>query len=229
MRILVVEDDVPVATFLRKGLEAECYAVDVANDGEQARALLDDVDYDLTILDLNLPKVDGLTVLRQVRPIRPNLPVLILTSRGRIEEKVHGLDIGADDYLSKPFSFTELSARVRALLRRRQAGTDSILQVGDLILDRVRRKVERAGKRIDLTAKEFTLLEYLMRNEDRTVTRSMIIEHVWNLSFDTGTNVVDVYINYLRKKVDEPFSIRLIQTVRSVGYELRAPQNVGRS
>ncbi len=222
MRILVVEDDTPLATFVRKGLEAEHYAVDTAGDGEQAVCLALESNYDLLVLDLNLPKLDGIDVLRAIRPKKPSLPVLVLTARSRIEDRVQALDSGADDCLNKPFSFTELSARVRALLRRGPRTVDTLLQVADLELDRVERKVKRAGKHIDLTSKEFALLEYLLRNAGRRVTRTMIIEHVWNLSFDTSTNIVDVYVNYLRKKVDDGFAPRLIHTVRGVGYELGA-------
>jgi two-component system copper resistance phosphate regulon response regulator CusR len=220
MRILVVEDDAPLATFVRKGLEAEHYAVDTASDGELARCMALESDYDLLILDLNLPKVDGIDVLRTIRVKKPGLPVLVLTARGRIEDRVLSLDTGADDCVIKPFSFTELSARVRALLRRGPRTIDTVLQVADLELDRVERKVKRSGKNIDLTSKEFALLEYLLRNAGRRVTRNMIIEHVWNLSFDTSTNIVDVYVNYLRRKVDDGFTPRLIHTVRGVGYEL---------
>lgn len=222
MRILVVEDDTPLATFVRKGLEAEHYAVDTAGDGEQARCMVLESDYDLLVLDLNLPKLDGIEVLRAIRPKKPCLPVLVLTARSRIEDRVQALDSGADDCLNKPFSFTELSARVRALLRRGPRTVETVLQVADLELDRVERKVKRAGKYIDLTSKEFALLEYLLRNAGRRVTRTMIIEHVWNLSFDTSTNIVDVYVNYLRRKVDDGFAPRLIHTVRGVGYELGA-------
>lgn len=189
MRVLVVEDDGPLATFVRKGLEAEHYAVDIANDGEQARVMALEAEYDLLILDLNLPKLDGLEVLRGVRSKKTSLPVLVLTARSRIEDRVQSLDAGADDCLIKPFSFTELSARVRALLRRGPRTVDTVLRTADLELDRVERKVKRAGKSIELTSKEFALLEYLLRNAGRRVTRSMIIEHVWNLSFDTSTNV----------------------------------------
>jgi len=220
MRILVVEDDVPLATFIRKGLEAEHYAVDVAHDGEQAHALATEYNYDLLVLDLNLPKLDGISLLKMLRPAKPHLPVLVLTARSRVEDRVQSLDCGADDVLNKPFSFSELSARVRALLRRGRPVADSVLRVADLELNRVERRVMRAGKRIELTSKEFALLEYLMRNAGRRITRTMIIEHVWNLSFDTATNVVDVYINYLRKKVDEGFPQKLIHTVRGVGYEM---------
>lgn len=220
MRILVVEDDAPLATFVRKGLEAEHYAVDVAGDGELARQMISESDYDLVILDLNLPKLDGIAVLNAIRPKKPSLPVLVLTARSRVEDRVLSLDTGADDCLIKPFSFTELSARVRALLRRGPRTVETVLQVSDLQLDRVARRVERGGRSIELTSKEFALLEYLMRNAGRRVTRAMIVEHVWNLSFDTSTNIVDVYINYLRRKVDAEHSPRLIHTVRGVGYEL---------
>jgi len=226
MRILVVEDDAPLANFIRKGFEAEAYAVDIASDGEQARNMAEDLDYDLVLLDLNLPKLDGISVLRHLRPLKPQLPVLVLTARSRVEDRVQALDVGADDCLNKPFSFSELSARVRALMRRGRPTAESVLRVCDLVLDRVDRRVERAGRRIDLTSKEFALLEYLMRNAGRRITRSMIIEHVWNLNFDTSTNVVDVYINYLRKKIDEGASCRLIHTVRGVGYEISEPQEV---
>ena len=173
MRILVVEDDAPLAAFIRKGLEEEHYAVDTAADGELARCMALESDYDLLILDLNLPKLDGLEVLRSVRTRKSNLPVLVLTSRSRIEDRVQSLDSGADDCLNKPFSFTELSARVRALLRRGPRTVDTVLQVADLELDRVERKVKRGGKYIDLTSKEFALLEYLLRNAGRRVTRTM--------------------------------------------------------
>lgn len=226
MRILVVEDDTSLASFLQKGLESEHYAVDVAPDGEIACAMAGESDYDLMILDLNLPKRDGIAVLHAVRPGKPSLPVLVLTGRSRIEDRVQSLDSGADDCLTKPFSYTELSARVRALLRRHPFTTESLLKIADLELNRVERTVKRAGKMIELTSKEFGLLEYLLRNAGRRITRSMIVEHVWNLSFDTGTNVVDVYINYLRKKVDEGFTPRLIRTVRGVGYELSCPIEV---
>lgn len=226
MRILIVEDDAPLAGFLRKGLEAEHYAVDVAGDGELARDLATEYDYDLLVLDLNLPKRDGLAVLRDVRGIKESVPILVLTGRSRVEDRVTALDLGADDYLTKPFSFAELAARVRALLRRGKLPQATTLQVEDLVLDRVERSVERGGKKIDLTSKEFALLEYLMRNAGRCITRAMIIEHVWNVSFDTTTNVVDVYINYLRKKVDENAPRKLIQTVRGSGYII-APNGAG--
>jgi two-component system copper resistance phosphate regulon response regulator CusR len=220
MRILIAEDDAALASFVKKGLEAEHYAVDVSGDGEQARSLAGELDFDLVVLDLNLPRLDGVSLLRQVRTRKPSMPILILTGRTRVEDRVQCLDLGADDYLAKPFSFTELSARIRALMRRSHLPAESVLIVDDLKLDRVERRVERAGKRIELTSKEFALLEYLMRNAGRRMTRAMIIEHVWNLSFDTCTNVVDVYVNYLRRKVDDGFGRHLIHTVRGVGYEL---------
>lgn len=220
MRVLVAEDDKPVASFLRKGLEAENYAVDTAADGKQALFMATEYDYDLMLLDLSMPEEDGLEVLRDLRVKKPDLPVLVLTGRARVEDRVKGLDIGADDYLTKPFSYSELSARARALLRRGSRPLDSTLRVADLEINRVEHTVKRAGHRIELTPKEFALLEYLMRNAGHRVTRAMIIEHVWNLSFDTMTNVVDVYINYLRRKVDEGYSVRLIRTIRGVGYQI---------
>jgi len=220
MRILIAEDDVALAKFVRQGLEAEHYAVEVFADGEQAKTAATDGEYDVVILDLNLPKVDGISILHQLRLKKPTLPVLVLTQRTKVEDRVQCLDIGADDYLPKPFSFSELSARIRALLRRSHLPSESVLTVDDLKLDRVERRVERAGRRIDLTTKEFALLEYLMRNTGRRVTRAMIIEHVWNLTFDTTTNVVDVYINYLRRKVDDTYPKKLIHTVRGIGYQL---------
>ncbi len=220
MRILVIEDDLPLASFLQKGLQAESYVVDAAHDGESGLAIALDTECDLLVLDLNLPKMDGLTVLRRLRPMKPNLPVLVLTARSRVEDRVQALDYGADDCLNKPFSFAEVTARVRALVRRGRPAMDSAIKIADLSLDRIERRVERGGKRIELTSKEFALLEYLMMNAGRRVNRSMIIEHVWNLTFDTATNVVDVYINYLRKKIDGGRSCKLIHTVRGVGYEL---------
>lgn len=203
MRILIAEDDGPLASFVKKGLESEHYAVDISADGEQARAMAAEFDYDLVVLDLNMPRLDGISILRSVRTRKSSMPVLILTARSKVEDRVQCLDMGADDYLMKPFSFSELSARIRALLRRSHLPAESVLAVDDLKLDRVERRVERAGRRIELTSKEFSLLEYLMRNAGRRITRAMIIEHVWNLSFDTCTNVVDVYVNYFAVKGED--------------------------
>jgi DNA-binding response OmpR family regulator len=227
MRILIAEDDEALAKYVRQSLEAEHYTVDVFADGEQARTAASEVEYDFVILDLSLPKLDGVSILRHLRLKKPSLPVLVLTQRTRVEDRVQCLDTGADDYLAKPFSFGELSARIRALIRRSHLPSESVLAIDDLKLDRVERRVERSGQRIELTTKEFLLLEYLMRNAGRRVTRAMIIEHVWNLTFDTTTNVVDVYINYLRRKVDDGHPRKLIQTVRGVGYMVSAAAEAG--
>jgi len=220
MRILVVEDDRVLANYMKRGLQAEQYAVDVVGDGESAIIFTNDLSYELLILDVNLPKLNGSEVLKRLRSQRNHIPVLVLTGRSAVEERVKMLDLGADDYLVKPFSFAELSARVRALLRRKNQPTETLLACGDLQLNRASFQVNRRGKSIHLTAKEFALLEYLMRNSGRCVTRPMILENVWNINFDTGTNVVDVYINYLRKKIDAEFDVKLIRTVRGVGYLL---------
>jgi len=201
-------------------LELDQYLVDVALDGKQAQLLLTEAEFDLVILDLMLPIVNGYQVLSGIRTQRSSLPVLVLSGRATVEERVKVLDHGADDYLAKPFSFTELSARVRALLRRSADQVEIVLRVEDLELDRAERAVRRAGRRIDLTPREFALLEYLMRNAGQRVTRSMIIKHIWEFSLDTMTNVLDVYINYLRYKVDQDFEKKLIHTIRGVGYQL---------
>lgn len=220
MRILVAEDDVSLGNFVRKGLEAEQHQVYLSHSGDEVDYLINHQEYDLLILDLNLPKVDGVQILRRVRGHKNNVPVLVLTARSKVEDRVMLLDLGADDYLVKPFSFSELSARVRALLRRRSKPLEDKLQVADLELNRVDRKVTRAGKEVELSPKEFALLEYLMSNAGRKITRTMILERVWQHSFDTTTNVVDVYINYLRKKIDGDLKLKLIRTVRGVGYTL---------
>jgi DNA-binding response OmpR family regulator len=220
MRILVVEDDRAVASFLKEGLESDQYAVELARDGEQAQSRVDQADFDLVILDLMLPKLDGYQVLNHIRTQKRSLPVLILSARAGLEDRVKGLDLGASDYLGKPFSFSELSARVRALLRRSPDRVETLLRVEDLELDCAERVVRRAGRCIDLTPREFALLEFLMRNAGRCVTRAMIIEHAWNFSFGTMTNVVEVYINYLRRKIGDGFEKKLIHTVRGVGYQL---------
>jgi two-component system copper resistance phosphate regulon response regulator CusR len=230
MRMLIAEDDPALAGFVKKGLEAEHYAVDVSVDGERVRALASEFNYDLLVLDLNLPRLDGVSILRHLRTRKPSMPILVLTGRSRVEDRVQCLDLGADDYLVKPFSFTELSARIRALLRRAHLPAESVLVVDDLKLDRVERRVERAGRRIELTSKEFALLEYLMRNAGRRVTRAMIIEHVWNLSFDTCTNVVDVYINYSTAQVDRKKIIRLSVAIQTGFQQMGAlPSQAGLS
>jgi DNA-binding response OmpR family regulator len=218
MRILLAEDDVSLGNFVRKGLEAEQHQVYLSHAGDEVEYLLGNQEYDLLILDLNLPRVDGVQILRRIRSQNNSVPVLVLTARNKVEDRVTLLDLGADDYLVKPFSFSELSARVRALLRRRSKPVEGTLRVADLELSRVERRVTRGGKEIELSPKEFALLEYLMSNPGRKVTRTMILERVWHHSFDANTNVVDVYINYLRKKVDENLSLKLIRTVRGVGY-----------
>jgi len=220
MHILIAEDDLPVAKFLSSGLEAECFNVRLAPGGMDVPRMLDDGPCDLLVLDLNLPGMSGLEVLREVRSQKPHLPILILTGNARVEDRVGGLDSGADDYMTKPFAFSELLARVRALLRRGSLPFEPVLHSMDLELDRVRRVVQRNGNSIELTPKEFALLEYLMLNAGHNVSRSSIIRHVWKLSSDTMTNVVDVYINYLRKKIDVDAPERLIHTVRGAGYRI---------
>ncbi len=221
MRLLLVEDEQKVASFIKKGLEEEGYAVDHAADGETGLAMGLDGLHDLFILDINLPKLDGLGILKELRRKKITAPVLLLTVRATIEDKVIGLDTGADDYLPKPFSFQELLARVRALLRRNADTRQPILQVADLSLDPATRQVQRGGERIELTSKEFTLLDYFMRNQGRVLTRAMIAEHGWDYGFETTTNVIDVYINYLRKKIDDRREPKLLHTVRGVGYVLK--------
>jgi DNA-binding response OmpR family regulator len=225
MHILVAEDDAPVARFISGALESEHYDVRIATTGRQVSQAVEDGPCDLIILDLTLPDINGMEVLRQVRGRKPHLPVLILTGSARVEDRVDGLDSGADDYLTKPFAFSELSARVRALLRRSSLPFEPILRSLDLELDRVRRVVNRKGRAIELTPKEFALLEYLMLNAGHSVSRSSIIHHVWKLSSDTLTNVVDVYINYLRRKIDADVTQRLIHTERGEGYRLGARSN----
>ncbi|HXH08978.1 MAG TPA: response regulator transcription factor [Alphaproteobacteria bacterium] len=222
MRILVVEDERKVASFIKRGLEEEGYAVDVAADGDEGLAMgLQDM-YDVIVLDIRLPKRDGLQVLKGLRQEKVMTPVLLLTVRATIEDKVLGLDAGADDYLTKPFAFQELVARVRALLRRRPAADPTVLQVADLVLDPSRRSVSRGGEKIELTPREFALLDYFMRHPGRVLSRTMIAEHVWDYDFDTSTNVIDVYVNYLRRKIDAGREPKLLHTVRGVGYVLKA-------
>jgi DNA-binding response OmpR family regulator len=220
MRILVAEDDAPLAEFLHERLQQEQFAVQVVADGREAQRLASDQPYDLVILDLNLPGVGGLDVLRTIRTKKPELPVLIVTGASQVEERVRGLDAGADDYLAKPFAFAELAARIRAIMRRGSRPAQAVLKVDDLEIDRVSHSVQRGGHTIDLSPKEFALLEYLMRNQGQPVSRTAIVENVWKLHFDTMTNVVDVYINYLRRKIDTGYGRQLIQTIRGVGYQI---------
>ncbi len=219
MRVLVIEDEAKVANFIRKGLQQEQYAVDVARNGEEGTYQAETFDYDVVILDLMLPKLSGLDVLRNLRTKKPNLPVLILTAKASVEDRVKGLDSGADDYLAKPFAFAELVARIRALMRRGQQ-EDSKLRVADLEIDTATHQASRESRRLDLKPKEFALLEFLMRNAHRPVSRTMIIEHVWDIHFDAVSNVVDVHINSLRNKIDRGESRPLIHTIRGVGYML---------
>ncbi len=218
MRILIVEDEKKVSNFLRQALEEERYAVDQAFDGDEAVGLADTYPYDLVILDLLLPKKHGLEVLRELRKRDGQAPVLVLTAKDAVGDKVAALDAGGDDYLTKPFSIEEFLARVRALLRRGKPSHRELLQVSDLALNPATREVCRGQRKIELTNKEYALLEYFLRNPGRVLTRSQIAEHVWNVDFDTETNVIDVYVTYLRNKIDRGETVRLIKTVRGVGY-----------
>jgi len=220
MRILLVEDEEKVSRFVARGLTAERFAVDVALDGQSGLDLATTYQYDLVILDLMLPKLDGSEVLRRIRTQNTHVPVLILTARDTVADKVGTFEAGADDYLTKPFAFAELLVRTKALLRRGPVSRDSVVRVADLELDRLSQQVKRSGERIELTSKEYSLLEYLVSNAGRVLSRTMIIEHVWDQSFDGITNIVDVYVRHLRSKVDDPFEQKLIRTVRGVGYTI---------
>src|SRR4051795_8977789 len=222
MRVLVVEDEKRIADFLSRGLQSAGYAVDVVHSGGDAVDRVHSTEYDLIILDLGLPDMDGLQVLEKVRNRKTSPAVLILSARDAVDDRVKGLESGADDYLVKPFAFVELLARVRVLLRRGQP-TPERLQVGDLSLDCIRRKVTRGGENIELAPKEFSILEYLMRNRGRPLSRTMIVEHVWDMDYDGLTNIVDVYIRHLRSKIDEKWPDKMIQTVRGIGYLLDSP------
>ena len=221
MRILVIEDEKKVANFIKKGLEEEHYAVDTAYDGEVGLFMAEVNEYDLIVLDLMIPKIDGLEVLKRIRGSKNNVPILVLTAKAAVVDIVKGLDTGCDDYLTKPFEFVEFLARIRALLRREKIDKEPLLKVADLTLSLVTHKVMRKGKEIELTSKEYGLLEYFMRNPDKVLTRTMISEHVWDYHFDSLTNVIDVYVNYLRRKIDKDFEPKLIHTMRGVGYIMK--------
>ncbi len=221
MRLLLVEDEKKVASHIKKGLEGEGYAVDVINNGEDAYSMVKTYDYDLVILDVMLPGKNGVQVLKELRENKYFTPVIFLTAKNSTEEKILGLDLGADDYLTKPFEFEELCARIRAILRRHESIKSTTLAIADLELNPVTHEVKRAGQKIDLTQKEYALLEYLLYNQGKILTRTMIVEHVWDQDFDSFTNVVDVYINHLRSKIDQPFDKKLLHTARGFGYVLR--------
>jgi DNA-binding response OmpR family regulator len=220
MRILFIEDEAKVLNFVSRGLAAERYAVDTARDGRTGLEYSLTYQYDLILLDLLLPQMSGRDVLRAIRRKNPNVPVLILTARDSVQDKVEIFEAGADDYLTKPFAFAELLVRVKALLRRGPVNRASSIRIADLELDRLSQQVKREGRRIDLTSKEYALLEYLMSNAGRVLSRTMIIEHVWDQSFDGITNIVDVYVRHLRTKIDEGHDPKLIRTVRGVGYAI---------
>lgn len=222
-KILIIEDEKKISALIRKGLEEEKYSVEDAFDGEKGEQLAQRQRFDLIILDIMLPKKDGIQVLGALRSSNNETPVLMLTAKGTVEERVKGLDTGADDYLVKPFAITELLARVRSLLRRKKGAEKSAttLTIADLVLDLVSRKVVRGEKMIELTSKEFSLLEYFIRNKNKTLNRSTITEHIWNYNFDTGTNIIDVYINHLRTKIDGGFTKKLLHTIRGVGYVMK--------
>ena len=222
MRVLLVEDHQPLARALRQGLEEEGFAVDTASDGEEADVKCRATAYDVVVLDIMLPGCDGLSVLCQLRERRNRVPVILLTARERLADRIEGLNLGADDYVTKPFSIEELIARLRAVWRRLSGEGLSLLQLGDLTLSLTTREVRRAGKKIELTTREFVLLEYLMRSPGRVHTRTQLCEHVWDYHFDPGTNVVDVGIQRLRRKIDDGHAVPLVQTVRGVGYTLKA-------
>ena len=222
MKILVVEDEKKVGAFIKKGLEEDRYSVEVAFDGDKGEELASQGSFDLIILDILMPKKDGLTMLKELRAKQITTPVLMITAKGSVEDKVKGLDTGADDYLVKPFAIAELLARVRSLLRRGGPEKSTALTVADLTLDLVSHKATRGENLIELTGKEYTLLEYFMRNTNKVLSRTIISEHIWNYNFDTGTNIIDVYINHLRNKIDGEFEKKLIHTVRGVGYMMKA-------
>jgi DNA-binding response OmpR family regulator len=224
MRLLIVEDDRKLAEFVARGLRAESFSVDIAADGGEGQSCIETVQYDLLVLDLMLPRVSGTELLRFVRRSYPALPVLVLTARDATEEKVKHFEAGADDYLTKPFDFAELVVRVKALLRRIPVERTDVILVSNLEVNRLTHQVRRGGQSIELTSKEYALLEYLLSSPSRVFSRTMILEHVWDQSFEGVTNIVDVYVRHLRRKIDDPFPIKLIHTVRGVGYCVREHQ-----
>lgn len=224
MRILLIEDNRRLNTSLKTSLLDDGYAVDSAYDGEEGQELAEMAPYDAIILDIMLPKKDGLQVCRDLRKQRINTPIIMLTAKDTVEDRVQGLDSGADDYLIKPFAFQELRARLRALLRRDASDKSGTMTIADLVLDPAAHTVERSGQLIDLTAKEFSLLEYFMRNPNRLITRQMAETHIWSYDFDGTSNVVDVYIRRLRRKIDDPFEVKLVETLRGAGYRLVKPK-----
>ncbi|GAK53972.1 response regulator receiver domain protein, CheY-like protein [Candidatus Moduliflexus flocculans] len=221
MRILVIEDDRKVAGFIQKGLMEEQYAVDICYDGVDGLFWATEYAYDVILLDIMLPKKDGLSVCRELRASKITTPIIMLTARDTVDDKIKGLDVGADDYLAKPFSFGELLARVRALLRRSQNYTTPLLKLADLELDPASHNVTRGGQEITLTGKEYALLEYLLRNQGRVLTETLIVEHVWDMNYEPGTNVLNVYIHHLRNKIDKGFDKKLLHTIRGAGYVLK--------
>ncbi|HUL43254.1 MAG TPA: response regulator transcription factor [Bacteroidota bacterium] len=221
MRILVVEDERKVANFLQQGLQEEGFEVEVAYDGEEGSLNVQQKQFDLILLDILLPKKDGVTLVKEMRSRQITTPVLMLTAKSSIDNRVEGLDAGADDYLAKPFAFEELLARIRSLLRRGGPEKATSIKIADLQLDMVKHTARRGERVIELTGKEYALLEYFMRNANRVLTRTLISEHIWNYNFDTGTNIVDVYVNHLRSKIDEGFERKLLHTVRGVGYIMK--------
>ena len=224
MRILVVEDDKKIASFIVNGLKQSGFAVDLCSDGEEGLFMARSVPYDAAVFDIMLPKLDGLSLVQTLRKENARVPVIILSAKASVDDRVKGLQSGGDDYLTKPFAFSELLARVQALIRRATNATEPTrLTVGDLMLDLLTREVIRAGQKIELQAREFSLLEYLLRHAGRVVTKTMILEHVWDYSFDPQTNVVDVLVHRLRAKVEKDFPKKMIQTLRGVGYVLKAP------
>ncbi len=221
MKILFVEDEKKVAYLVKDALERENYSVELAFDGERGERLATSSDFDLIILDILLPKKDGLSLLKNLRGKKSTTPVLLLTAKSSVEDRVIGLDGGADDYLTKPFAITELLARVRSLIRRGSTSQATLLRVGDVVLNPLTRNVRRQSKEIELTAKEYALLEYFMKNENKALSRTVISEHIWGYNFDTGTNIIDVYVNHLRNKIDGTFEKKLFHTVRGVGYVMK--------